>query len=332
MYDWGPIKAVSEVFKVLLDWIHIFVPSYGWSIVLLTILFRGVLLPLDIKQKISMKKTTALQPKIAAINEKYKNDKEKAAQKTMELYKVERVSPFSGCLPSLIQLPLFFAFFGALQNLAGHEILNLYNFVKDGGTPVLESFFWVRNVWQPDTFGTFLGLNSTVIPPYEMVERFSSFKAAGITLESYNQVFAGLMEQYKNVYNGWFILPILSALSSFFMTKMTMPAQPATPAPQQQGMMNTKVMQYMFPVMSLFFTATANSVFGLYWITSNLWSMGIYYAVDRYWARKQKKLAEVEAIRAAEEARLLEEKKAEIAEQKARKAAYKQKNNPKGGQ
>ncbi len=332
MYDWAPIRAISEVFKVLLDWINILVPSYGWSIVLLTILFRGLLLPLDIKQKISMKKTTALQPKIAVINEKYKNDKEKAAQKTMELYKTEHVSPFSGCLPSLIQLPLFFAFFGALQNIAGQEILNLYNLVKDGGTPVLEHFFWITNVWQPDTFGTFMGLNSTVIPPYSVVERFSSFHNAGITLESYNQVFAGLIEQYKNVYNGWFILPILSALSSFFMTKMTMPAQPTTPNPQQQGMMNTKVMMYMFPVMSLFFTATANSIFALYWITSNLWSMGTFFCVDRYWAHKQKKLAVIEAERAAEEARLLEEKKTEIAEQKARKAAYKQKNNPKGGQ
>ena len=331
-YDWGPIRAISTIFSTLLEWIHMLVPNYGWSIILLTIVFRAALSPLDIKSKLSMKRMSVLQPKLAAINEKYKNDKEKAAQKTMQLYKDEKVSPLSGCLPSLLQLPLFFAFFGALQHLAGNQLLELYNTVKAGGTPVLQHFLWVHNVWQPDTFGTFLGMNSSVIPPYRVVQAFSVFRNAGIDETSYNSVLAPLMDQYKTVFNGWFILPLLSAASSFWMTKLTMPAQTATPDPKAQQnnpMMNSKVMQYMFPVMSLFFTSTANSIFALYWITSNFTSIITYWCVDRYWNAKKRREEEAAQVLLEATNRELEEKKAQVAQQKAERAARKQ-NNSKG--
>ncbi len=339
MYDWAPIRAISEVFKWLLDGIYMLVPSYGWSIILLTILFRALLLPLDIKQKVSMKKMSTLQPKIAAINEKYKNDKEKAAQKTMELYREEKASPFSGCLPSLIQLPLFFAFFGALQIIAGQEMLAMFNTMKDllvqyGDAanipadmwPKMQSWLWVHNIWQPDTalFSvvpqggafTFMGLDSHIIPPFQAVQHFKGFKDV-VDADVYNTVMRPLMERYSTNWNGWFILPVLAGVSSFLQTKITMPPQPANPDPKAPANpFSSKTMMYIFPLMSVYFTATSNSVFALYWFTSNICVTVTYKLFDLYWTRKTKQ-------KEAEEAARLEQQKKEEAERIAAAAALK---------
>jgi YidC/Oxa1 family membrane protein insertase len=296
MYQW--FLPISNIFYAVLNWIHHFIPSYGWAIVVLTILFRGILLPLDIKQKVSMKKQALLQPKIAKINEKYKNDKEKAAQKTMELYKQEKASPLSGCLPALIQMPLFFAFFGALQIIAGQEIHNLYNMVigsgMDSAQKLIEPWLWVHNVWAPDTafFGSggisFMGLNSSIIPGYTAVQSLTAF--AGISQAQYEAVMNGLISRTSSNFNGWFLLPLLAGLTSWLQTKLTMPAQPATPDPnQQKNPLSGKTMQYIFPIMSVFFTASSNSVFALYWITSNVVSIITYKSVDLVWKTREQK-------------------------------------------
>ena len=159
---------IADFFIKALDWIQSFVGSYGWSIVLLTIFFKLVLLPLDIKQKKGMRKQKKLQPHIDAINKKYANDKEMKSKKTMEFYKKEGYSPFGGCLPMLIQLPVFFAFFGALRAIAGEQILAVYEAAQTmplESIPI-EGWLWVKNLWQPDVFAIAanLGKNTAVIP------------------------------------------------------------------------------------------------------------------------------------------------------------------------
>lgn len=338
MYNWPIIKDIVPIFSVVLDWVHKFIPSYGWAIVVLTILFRLVLMPLDIKSKISMKKQAALQPKIQKINEKYKNDKEKAAQKTMELYKQEKASPFSGCLPSLIQMPLFIAFFGALNIIAGIQIYDLYNEVitkgLDAATKMIEPWLWVHNVWAPDTalFGpngfNFFGWNSSIIPPYTAVHLLENFK--NVSESQYNAVMSGLMASTSANYNGWWILPLLAGLTSWWQTKITMPQQATQPDPAQaKNPLNSKMMQYLFPVMSIFFTAGSNAVFALYWITSNLVSIATFKGVDIVWKMREKKREEEELAKAEQE-RLEAEQKA--AEAEAKKLARTQgKKNPKEG-
>jgi len=90
--------------------------NYGVAIILLTILIKTIIFPLTYKQMASMRKTVDLQPKIKAIQEKYKNNKEKANAAVMELYKEHNVNPLGGCLPILIQLPIFWALYSTLLN------------------------------------------------------------------------------------------------------------------------------------------------------------------------------------------------------------------------
>ena len=111
-----PLQRLIEFvyYKILTP---IGLPSFGLAIILVTILIRLLLYPLTRKQMQSMKKMQAIQPKMKEIQEKYGKDREKLAQKQMELYKQEGVNPAGGCLPLLIQMPFLFAFYYALLGL-----------------------------------------------------------------------------------------------------------------------------------------------------------------------------------------------------------------------
>src|SRR5438132_8924099 len=87
------------------------VPSYGLAIILLTVAVRLVLLPLTIKQTRSMQEMQRLQPEVKRIQAKYKGDRQKMNEEMMNLYKEHKVNPLGGCLPLLLQLPIFWALY-----------------------------------------------------------------------------------------------------------------------------------------------------------------------------------------------------------------------------
>jgi len=110
----------------ILDWIYGLVGNFGIAVILFTILVRLVLLPLDIKSKGSMRKMAEINPQVQKINEKYKNDPEKKNKKLQELYAKEKINPLGGCLPMLLQMPLFFAFFAALRSISYQQMSMFY--------------------------------------------------------------------------------------------------------------------------------------------------------------------------------------------------------------
>jgi YidC/Oxa1 family membrane protein insertase len=121
MIDWGWYGVIAKPLFLAMHWLNDgFVHNYGWSIVLITVAINLVLLPLRLKSMKSQRKMQSLQPKLAAINAKYKGlsmrDPKKAEQnqEVMEFYKKEGVNPMGGCLPMLVQLPLIYAFYKVL--------------------------------------------------------------------------------------------------------------------------------------------------------------------------------------------------------------------------
>ena len=92
------------------------VGNYGFAIILLTIIIRLAMWPLNVSQQRSMKMMQNLQPKIKAIQDRYKNDPQKMQQKLMEFYKEHKFNPMGGCLPLLIQLPIFILLYSALMS------------------------------------------------------------------------------------------------------------------------------------------------------------------------------------------------------------------------
>jgi len=114
------LNYISKVFAIILNFFNGFTHNYALSIILLTIAFRIIVLPLSIKQTKSMVAMQRLQPQLKEIQKKYKDDREKQGQEMMKLYKENKVNPLGGCLPLLIQLPILFALFDVLHNPAAY--------------------------------------------------------------------------------------------------------------------------------------------------------------------------------------------------------------------
>ncbi len=102
---------VANIFGYLLNFIYNLVNNYGVAIILFTLFVKVILIPISIKQQKTMKKSSELQVELRAIQEKYKNDQERANKEMMALYKQNNMSPFSGCLSSIVQIILLLSVF-----------------------------------------------------------------------------------------------------------------------------------------------------------------------------------------------------------------------------
>ncbi len=148
-FDFGFEEILSRgffgLFKIwlliALKFLYGFVHNYGWAIILLTLLLKGVFTPLTHMSFENMKKMQALQPKLKSLQERYKKDPTKLNQEMMQLYKRNRVNPMMGCLPMLLQIPIFIAFYQVLSDM-----------IELRGAPFV---FWMRDLAAPDRLWTF---------------------------------------------------------------------------------------------------------------------------------------------------------------------------------
>jgi len=135
---WSWFEFLCRPMLALLNWLKSFSGSYGLAIILLTILVKLVLWPLIHKGNKSMRKMTKIQPMLKDLKEKYKDNPQLFNQKMMELYRQEKVNPLGGCLPMLLQFPVFIALYSTLE--AAVELRNV-------------PFLWAKDLSQPDAIG-----------------------------------------------------------------------------------------------------------------------------------------------------------------------------------
>ena len=114
--DLGWFHAIAEPLLRFLKFIYSFTGNYGYAIILVTLIIKLVFFPLANKSYKSMKAMQKLQPHMTELREKYKDDKERMSREVMELYKKHRVNPLSGCLPMVVQIPVFIALYNVLMN------------------------------------------------------------------------------------------------------------------------------------------------------------------------------------------------------------------------
>lgn len=139
------MSIIVQWMTALLKWLYgltsyVGIANYGVAIILLTIIIKTLIYPLTWKQMASMRKTVELQPKVKELQQKYKNDPQKLNAEIMELYKKHNVNPAGGCLPILIQLPIFWALYSALYNFG--------TYISD---PSQANFLWF-NLTQKDPY------------------------------------------------------------------------------------------------------------------------------------------------------------------------------------
>ena len=145
----GIFKWVSEILLYSMNALHGLFGNFAAAIIALTVIIKALLWPLQNKATDSMRRMAALSPKMTELREKYKDDPTKMNQELMKLYKDYGVNPFSGCIPMLIQIPIFFGFYSMLGTAI--ELRN-------------SSFLWVKDLSQPDTVGHLLGFPVNILP------------------------------------------------------------------------------------------------------------------------------------------------------------------------
>lgn len=207
--------------------------DYSIAIIVFTIFLKVVLLPISINQTKSTVKMNKVKPIVDKINEKYKHDKQKAQQKTMELYQKAKINPMAGCLPMIINMVLLIAFFRVL----------LYPdvFIYANGVPISYetlsgSFLWIDNLTEPDLLAK-IPLFANIIP-----------------------------ENLQGTIPG--IMPVLTAIVTLFsFNSMTSGTQP------QQGNAMMTSMKYVMPLMFLVLGAKYPASLMIYWTVSSLFQM-----------------------------------------------------------
>jgi YidC/Oxa1 family membrane protein insertase len=210
--------------------------NYGIVIILLTLIVRLILTPLTISQTRSMAKMQKIQPALQELQKKYKDDKQKLQQETMEFYKKNNVNPLAGCLPLLFQLPVFFALYQVLRS-PSPIITNVL------GTPFIGQVYMIGNV-------------------------------KNIVMTIWNTKFDFLWMNL-NQRDPFYILAILMVATMFISTKLT------TTDPKQKFI--TYLMPLVFGVIS--FNLPAGIL--VYWNTTNLWSIGQQWIVNRIVKRER---------------------------------------------
>ena len=142
LIDWGLFYFITKPMFWALDYIYRLVGNFGVAILIVTVLLKGLFFPLANKSYASMAKMKAVQPQMQALRERYPDDKVKQQQELMELYRREKINPVAGCLPIVIQIPVFFAlykvlfvtiemrhapFFGWIKDLSAPDPTNVFN-------------------------------------------------------------------------------------------------------------------------------------------------------------------------------------------------------------
>lgn len=224
------IIFTTPIFNGLMLLYHLF-GDLGLSIIVLTIIIKLVLFPLTLQQLKSMKATQALQPKMAEIRKKYAKDQQAQMQAMQSLYKEYGVNPVAGCLPLLVQLPVLYGLFYALNNvLKAATNLNainslLYPFVPHFIRPPdvnLNWFTWLNPAWHI----------SLAVPDHTLV------------------------------------LPILAGIATFVQLRMSQP-KTVPGAPSDPSMQSMKMMQYIMPFVTVFFGLSFSAGLALYWMVSS---------------------------------------------------------------
>ena len=330
------MSFLNSLLLTLIKALHTLINNYALTIIVFTVLIKLVVMPLNLKSRRSTMRMATIQPKAAALQEKYKDDQEKLNQKIQELYRKEGINPMGSCLPMIISMIILFAMFYALRTFANEQLvsqfLTFYHNPEIDPHTLVEPFLWIKNLWMPDSpFATYMpDVQSLRLVDYKVwndvsaklfadgvIPQALSFAGASdlttyitdvvtpfissATYAPYIAPVAGLgnlnilglirFSIYQEG-NGWFLLPIFSVVSQIFMQKLTMTN--TTMDPSQAG--SQKMMIYVMTFMSLYFCASYNSAFALYWVVANIYAIVEQICFNKYFEQQDRKAAKAEEV------------------------------------
>lgn len=281
----------ANIFGYLLDFINNLVGNYGLAIILFTVVIKLLMLPLSIKQQKTMKKTAKIQEQLKIIQFKYKNDPEKLNRETMELYKKENMSPFSGCLIVIMQFILLISIFYMvrypltyMERVDKNQINTYIQQMKDDGKTVSEAYSEIDVVREIEYL-------RDKFPEDEKLKEINlNMNFFGLDLSKIPQ---------QNL-SDWtvYIIPILYIISTFISMRITTSMQKKskenkdvidiTEEKQEEKSemedameQSNKMMSWMMPIMSVSISLVAPLGLALYWLVNNVLMIAERLVLDK---------------------------------------------------
>lgn len=313
------MNFIYSVFGWPLGWVlflcYQLVKNYGIALILFTIIAKLLQLPIAIKQQKSMVKNAIFAPKMKAIQDKYKNNKEKLNEEMIKLYEKEKYNPMSGCLPSLISFPILFGMIDVIYKPITH-ILRPGNVdaLMETATKILQNLGLASSNTMTVQIQVINAIQADPTPWAELGAEFiqkaqsMDFSLLGINLASTPQLLPGGLPMGEYIL--LLLVPILSGLTALLSSIQTQRQNRVTgQEAANSGMM--KGMLYFMPIFSLWFSFQVPAGVGMYWFLSNVLSL----IQTRILHKKYDPTEALEQIRAEEE----ERKEKEREERKALK-------------
>jgi YidC/Oxa1 family membrane protein insertase len=163
LIDWGWFYFITKPMFLALDWFYHKVGNFGVAILLVTVLVKLLFFPLANKSYASMAKMKSVQPQLAALKERYPDDRQKQQQEMMEIYKKEKINPIAGCLPVALQIPVFFSLYKVLFVTIEMRHAPFFGWIKDLSAPDPTNLFTLFGLFNYDptalpVFGHYLAL------------------------------------------------------------------------------------------------------------------------------------------------------------------------------
>lgn len=268
--------SISNLFGYILNFIYELVQNYGLAIIIFSILLKLVLLPLSIKQQKTMKKTAKIQVKVKELQEKYKNDQMRMNQEMMDLYKKENMSPFSGCLSSIIQILLLLAIFGLVRSPLTYMKKVDLDTINNYKTEMQQNEKTISASYPEISILKYVNENKGVEDPLYINMNFFGLDLSNIPQENLNN---------PTVY----IIPALYVLTSLVSMKLTTKMTEnknkkdeiieikndknkgrEEADPQEMTAQMNKSMSWFMPIMSVSIAIIAPLGLALYWLVNNI--------------------------------------------------------------
>ena len=254
------LAFIANIFGYLLNFLYNILNNYGLAIIIFSILVKVLLLPLTVKQQKAMEKSTKMQEEMKSLQFKYKNDPEKLNREMMDLYKRENMSPFSGCLSSIVQIILILAVFYLVRSPLTYmrkveaDVINDYSSKLEQRT----------NYPEVQIIKEFGNQDQTV---------YLNMNLLGLDLSS---VPSSNLQDFKTL-----IIPFLYVVSSVISMKLTMNMQQTKNKDKERDeqkeetemdmlQSTNKSMSYMMPIMAFSISLVAPLGLALYWLMSNI--------------------------------------------------------------
>ena len=337
-------------FAWLLRALYELTSSYGWALVLFTVVIKLIMLPFQMKSKKSMMRMSRFQPMIKEIQTRYKNNQVKMNEELQRLYAEEGVNPMSGCLWSFLPFPILIALYSIIRqpitrfmmltttamqgvidavSAAGFDLAAIAMTANDGAVTVKDGLTQLQPYGQITLVKAAQELG--VALPEGWIHMDFSFLGMDLTMipsDVIGQIGTG----------GWavigvLLIPIVSGALSFWQSKVSMAGHPSAADPNDPTARSSRMMMWMMPIMSLWIGFTLPASLGVYWIANSVLMLVQEKVLNKYFkksmaaedearekARMEDRLRRMEEARVAQQQREAE-KKSLKEKQKAAQAA-----------